>query len=190
LHRFQPIAPGKTASCTRCAAVLYRNRPRMEETALALTLAALLLFVVTNVLPLLSLRSQGGEHELHLLGASLAFWGQGYYVLAVLIELNIIIFPLVELFSLLVVLLTIRYQWKPDLAIFLYRWIRELKPWGMLEVFMLGVLVAIVKLGDLAMLIVGPAFWSFTGLIVVMAAANAILDPFCIWRKLGAGRCG
>jgi paraquat-inducible protein A len=57
----------------------------------------------------------------------------------------------------------------------------------MLEVFMLGVLVAVVKLGDLATLIVGTAFWSFAGLVLVMAAATALLDPFVVWRELGRG---
>ena len=54
----------------------------------------------------------------------------------------------------------------------------------MLEVFMLGVLVAVVKLGDLAILVIGPAFWSFAALIVCMAAATAVLDPFVVWNSL------
>ena len=184
LHRYSPVTPGKTANCSRCGTVLYRNRPAMLDSVLALTLAGLTLFVLTNVFPLLGLRAQGAEQELHLLGASLAFWDQGYPILAGLIILNIIIFPLFELLALLVVVLTIRYRWRSDMAIFLFRWMRELKPWGMLEVFMLGVLVAVVKLGDLATLIVGAAFWSFAGLILTMAAATALLDSFSVWRAL------
>lgn len=184
LHRYRPIEPGKAAACTHCGAVIYRNRPHMFETALALTVAGLILFLMTNVFPLIGLRAQGVEQELHLFGASLAFWNQEYQVLAVLIVLNIIIFPLFELLSLLVVTLTVRFRWESSLAIFLYRWMRELKPWGMLEVFMLGVLVAVVKLGELATLIVDTAFWSFAGLIVTMAAATATLDPFTVWREL------
>lgn len=184
LHRYRPVASGKTANCSRCGAVLYRSRPNMLDAVLALTLAGLTLFVLTNVFPLLGLRAQGAEQELHLLGASLAFWDQGYPILAGLIILNIIVFPLFELLTLLVVVLTIRYRWRSNMAIFLFRWMRELKPWGMLEVFMLGVLVAVVKLGDLATLIVGAAFWSFAGLILTMAAATALLDPFSVWRAL------
>lgn len=184
LHRYSPVSSGKAATCRRCGAVLYRNRPYMYETALALTLTGLFLFVLSNLFPLLGLRSQGVEQELHLLGASVAFWDQEYHVLAALIVLNIIVFPLFELLSLLIVLLTIRFGWRPPLAVFLYGWLRELKPWGMLEVFMLGVLVAVVKLGDVATLIVGSAFWSFAGLVVVMAAATATLDPFTVWRNL------
>ncbi|OQX12132.1 MAG: paraquat-inducible membrane protein A [Thiothrix lacustris] len=185
LHRYRVIASGKTANCSRCGATLYRHRPGMLTSVLALTIAGLILFALTNGFPLLGLRAQGAEQELHLLGASLAFWRQGYPMVAGLIVLNIIVFPLFELLTLLVVVLTVRYRWQPDTAIFLFRWMREFKPWGMLEVFMLGVLVAVVKLGDLATLIVGAAFWSFAGLILTMAAATALLDPFTVWRALG-----
>lgn len=188
LHRYRPIAPGKTAVCTHCGAVLYSNRARMFESALALTVAGLILFGMTNLFPLIGLRAQGVEQELHLFGASVAFWKQEYQILAMLLVLNIIVFPLFELLSLLVVTLTVRFRWESTLATFLYRWMRELKPWGMLEVFMLGVLVAVVKLGDMATLIVGVSFWSFAGLIVTMAAATAILDPFTVWRELDKTR--
>lgn len=186
LHQYQSISVGKTACCVRCGAVLYRQRSRMEEISLALTISGLLLYILSNIFPLLGLRAQNVEYELHLLGASLAFWEQDYQIIAVLVVLNIIVFPLLELFSLLVVLLTIRFAWKPRVAIVLYRWMRELKPWGMLEVFMLGILVSVVKLGSMATLIIGPAFWSFVGLVVVMAAATATLDPFTIWQRLDA----
>ena len=186
LHQYQFISVGKTACCVRCGAVLYRQRSRMEEISLALTISGLLLYILSNIFPLLGLRAQNVEYELHLLGASLAFWEQDYQIIAVLVVLNIIVFPLLELFSLLVVLLTIRFAWKPRVAIVLYRWMRELKPWGMLEVFMLGILVFVVKLGSMATLIIGPAFWSFVGLEVVMAAATATLDPFTIWQRLDA----
>lgn len=188
LHRYRPIAAGKTATCTFCGETLYRNRPHMVDKVLALTSAGLLLFVMTNFFPLLGLRAQGQEQEMHLLGASLTFWNQEYRILAGLIVLNIIVFPLFELLALLVVTLTIRNRWESSFAIFLYRWMRELKPWGMLEIFMLGLLVALVKLGDVATLIPGTALWSFAGLIVTMAAASSTLDPFTVWRELDKTR--
>lgn len=185
VHHYRPVAVGQVATCRRCNAVLYRNRPRMMETVLALTIAGLVLFSISNVWPLLGLSTQGMEQELHLFGASIAFWDQDYPIVAVLLVLNLVIFPLFELLSLLVISLTIRYRWRPQMAAFLFHWQRELRPWGMLEVFMLSILVSLVKLGTVATLIVGPAFWSFAGLIVVMAAATATLEPSSVWRELG-----
>lgn len=185
LHRYVPLAPNKTAVCSRCDAVLYRNRPRMMETVLALTLAGLVLFVISNAWPLLGLQVQGLAQELHLWGASIAFWQQGYSLVAFLLVLNLVIFPLFELLSLLIIGLTVRYRWRPQVAAWLLRWQQELRPWGMLEVFMLGILVALVKLGAMATLVMGVAFWAFAGLIVVMAAATATLEPSSVWRELG-----
>jgi len=184
VHHYRPIAPGLTATCQRCTAVLYRNRPYMFDIALAMTLTGLVLFVLSNVFPLLGLRAQGVVQELNLWQASFVFWEQEYYLLAILLFFNLIIFPLFELLALLWVLLTIRWQWQPAFALWLYRWAAHLKPWGMLEVFMLGMLVAVVKLGDLATLILGTAFWSFLFLVVSMAIASTTLDPFSVWNRL------
>ena len=184
LHYYQDISVGNTAYCVRCSGVLYRHWAHMQDSVLALTITGLILFILSNIFPLLGLRAQRVDQELHLLGASIAFWQQEYPLLSLLLLFNTILFPLAELLSLLMVLLTVRYQWQARPAIWAFRWMRQLRPWGMLEVFMLGILVAIVKLGDIATLIIGTAFWSFAALIVVMAAANALLDPFTIWRSL------
>ena len=157
----------------------------MLESTLALTLTGLMLFGLTNFFPLLGLKAQGMAQELTLWKASVTFWSQGFQLLALLLVVNLILLPLFELFTLLWVLITIRQQRSNKPARFLYRWMLKFKPWGMLEVFMLGVLVAVVKLGDLATLVVGPAFWSFAFLIVCMAAATALLDPYVVWNKLG-----
>nr|CAA6812776.1 MAG: Paraquat-inducible protein A [uncultured Thiotrichaceae bacterium] len=187
LHQYQAISRGHDATCQRCGGILYRHRARMLESALALTLTGIILFILTNFFPLLGLKAQGLVQELTLWKATITFWQQGFQLLSMLLLLNLIVFPLFELFTLLWVMLTIRFNLSTRLARYLYRWMQQLKPWGMLEVFMLGVLVAVVKLGDLAVLVIGPAFWSFAALIVCMAAATAILDPFVVWNSLKSG---
>lgn len=159
------------------------------EVALALTLTGLILFMLTNFFPLLGLKAQGLVQELTLWKATIVFWQQDFQLLSVLLFLNLIVFPLFELLTLLWVMLSIYFDVSNCFVTHLYRWMRKLKPWGMLEVFMLGVLVAVVKLGDLAILVIGPAFWSFAALIVCMAAATAVLDPFVVWNRLKPGRC-
>lgn len=184
LHYYQAIANGEEACCSRCFSVLYRQRKQMLNTSLALIITGLILFVMTNAFPLIGLRAQGITQELSIWKATSAFWAQDYYWLSALLALNLIILPLFELLGLLWVLLTIRLAWQTAWAIQIFRWLSELKPWGMLEVFMLGLLVAVVKLGDIAVLVVGPAFWSFIFLVLTMAASTAYLDRFTLWRLL------
>ncbi|MCG6864211.1 MAG: paraquat-inducible protein A, partial [Thiogranum sp.] len=64
-------------------------------------------------------------------------------------------------------------------------WISHLEPWGMLDVFMLGVLVAFVKLGNMATMHTGLSLFAFCGLIAVSAAAAAAFEPRLLWRRLG-----
>lgn len=182
--QYQSIANGEEARCSRCFSMLYKQRKAMLETSLALVSTGLILFVMTNAFPLIALRAQGITQELTIWKATAAFWEQGYYWLSALLAFNLIIFPLFELVGLLWIFLTIRYHWQPQLAIQIFRWLNEVKPWGMLEVFMLGLLVALVKLGDLAVLVIGPAFWSFIFLVLAMAASSAYLDSFTIWQAL------
>ncbi|MFM2318217.1 MAG: hypothetical protein RLZZ215_838 [Pseudomonadota bacterium] len=184
LHYYQAIANGEEACCSRCFSVLYRQRKQMLNTSLALIITGLILFIMTNAFPLIGLRAQGITQELSIWKATSAFWAQDYYWLSALLALNLIILPLFELLGLLWVLLTIRLAWQPAWAIQIFRWLSELKPWGMLEVFMLGLLVAVVKLGDIAVLVVGPAFWSFIFLVLTMAASTVYLDRFTLWRLL------
>lgn len=183
-YHYQAIANGEEARCSRCFSVLYRQRKSMLKASLALIITGLILFVITNAFPLIALRAQGITQELTIWRATAAFWEQGYYWLSALLAFNLIIFPLFELLGLLWILLTIRFAWQSQFSIQVFRWLSEVKPWGMLEVFMLGLLVAVVKLGDIAVLVIGPAFWAFIFLVLSMAASSANLDSQTIWQAL------
>ena len=65
-----------------------------------------------------------------------------------------------------------------------FRWVERLQPWAMMEVYLLGVIVAYVKLQDLATVHLGVALYAFVGTIILMAAADARFEPHAIWRRL------
>lgn len=185
LHRYRMLGKRQQACCIRCGSHLYRHRPNMIQKHLALCLSCLILLVMTYFFPLIALKVQGMVQELTLLRAVEAFWSEGWYSLALLSGLNIIVLPLLELAVLFWVFFTLQWHWSVRPAIVLFRWLTAIKPWVMLEVFMLGALVAMVKLGDMAEVVIGTAFWSFAALIIVMAMNNSLLDSTTIWRELG-----
>lgn len=102
-----------------------------------------------------------------------------------LLALNLLILPLLELIITGWILFTLQLKWRAQTALTLFRYLREFKPWGMLEVFMLGTIVAVVKLGDLASLVMGTAFAAFALHIIVVAALHTVFEPFWVWRSLG-----
>ena len=183
-YHHRPLEPGDAAACARCGEVLYVHRPGMIGAALALVLTGLVLFGLSNAFPLLGLRVKGAYLEISLLDACLAYWHEGYLALAGLLCLTLMVVPLFELAAMAVVLLSVRLGRGGRPASLLFRWVHTVRAWSMLEVFMLGLLVALVKLGDLATIMVGPAFWSICGLILVLAALKVTVDPFTIWTRL------
>ena len=104
-------------------------------------------------------------------------------VLVSAVLLTTIISPLVQLTGLFYVLLPLKLDRLPPAVWRVFRWVRKLQPWSMLEVFMLGILVALVKLAKMADIVPGISLFCFLGLIYVLAAISAALDPHSVWEK-------
>ncbi len=105
--------------------------------------------------------------------------------LAVAVFVTSILAPALMIASSLYVVLAVRFKLRLPGARQALAWISHLEPWGMLDVFMLGVLVAFVKLGNMATMHMGLSLYAFCGLIGVAAAATAAFEPHLLWQQLG-----
>ena len=185
LQRGIALSPGKGARCVRCGAKLYRSPHAGTDLALALTLTAAIIFIVANVYPVVGVNIQGTRHDTTLMGAALTLWNQEMTLIAILVFLTTLLFPAVEIVFILHLLLALKTGRRPaDLAICM-RILHGVSPWGMVEVFLLGVLVALVKLTHFATVIPGLALWSFGVLIPLLAAVASSLDSHDLWERLG-----
>lgn len=183
LHHIKPLPDGGVAQCTRCGAVLYRQKRDSLDRTLSLTIAALILFVVANTYPFLALKSGGLVKQTTLITGTKELYAQGMEALALLVLFTSILAPLVHLVGMLYVLLPLKFNRLPRSLPRVFRLVQRLQPWGMLEVFMLGILVSVVKLAKMAKIVPGIALYSFLVLIFVMAASSASLDPHLIWKR-------
>lgn len=170
--------------CPRCGMLVRRTVSHGLEKALALSSTGIILFFIANVFPFMSLNARGQIQESTLVSGSVELYKANQPLLAGLVLLTTIIFPLLDLVGMLYVLWPLRFGKVAPGAVRLYRYLRTLRPWGMLEIFMLGVLVALVKLGDLATVVPGIALYSFALLIFVLAAASYVIDPAWVWEQL------
>lgn len=185
LHRIVQLAPGSKALCARCAAPLYRHVPDSLDRACALYLAALMLWAMANAFPFVSLKLGGRVEENLMLSGPLALAREGMPELGLLVFLTSILFPLLTIAGSLWVLLPLRFGWRfPGIAP-AYRMVRLLNPWSLVGVFMLGLLVSLVKLLDLADVVPGTGLYAFAGLLLATAAANANMDHDAIWPRVG-----
>ncbi len=185
LHRVEPLPHGGVAKCRRCGAVLYRDKPDSLDRTLALTIAGLILFVVANVFPFLAFKIQGQMTQTTLSTGIKELYAQDMVLVALLVLLTCIVVPLVQLLGMLYVLLPIKFNRMPWKLPLVFRFLESLQPWSMMEVFMLGILVSLVKLGKMATIVPGLALWSFAVLIIVLAGATFTLDSKAVWDKLG-----
>jgi len=185
----EPTVPdGGSAICRRCGGTLFRRHRQTVEITLALSISGAILFVVANVYPFLSFELQGQVAQTTLRSGVSALWGQGRYAVSGLVFLTTMLAPASQIALLLFVLAPIHFGWPSRGAIPVFRWLERVRAWSMMEVFLIGILVAIVKLSDMADIVPGLALWAFALLIPVLAGAFVFLDSEVVWRQLEAAR--
>ena len=188
LQKIQHMPEDGVVKCCRCKAVLRRRQriaPEQSiEHTLALVFTAIILLIVANAFPILHLQVAGHEMSATLFAGVQHFLSHDMKALAALVFLTSIGAPLLQLGSLLYILLPLYLKKTPWQAPHVYRFIRFITSWSMLEVFMLGILVSMVKLGGMATVAPGIGLWAFGSLIFLLAAIVASSDSEIIWEKI------
>lgn len=188
LQRVATVPPRGAARCVRCGGLLFRHREDSLRRSLALTLAGLILFIISNSFPILTFKFEGQAEATTLISGVRALYHQGMWGLAGVVLLTSFMVPLFQICGNLYIFLPLNLNRVPWKASGTFRFILGLQPWGMMEVFLLGVLISIVKLAKLASIVPGTALYAFGALIVVLAAAAASLDTHMVWDRLGTAR--
>jgi len=111
-------------------------------------------------------------------------WAQGQEPVAVLVAITTIGAPLLEIGLVLYVLAPLGLGRPAPGWVRAFRWLAHVRSWSMMEVFLIGILVSLVKLADMATIVPGLALWAFALLIPVLAAATAALDPELVWSRI------
>jgi paraquat-inducible protein A len=188
LQREAALPQGGVAHCGRCGAELYRSHPHSLERALALTAGAIVLFVIANSFPIIGLQLDGQVIQTTLFNTVRALWDEEMESVAALVFVTTIAMPALQLFAVAYLLLPLRLGYVPAHFTLVFRTLQTVRPWGMVEVFMLGVLVSLVKLAHLAGVVAGIALWSFAALMLVMAGISAVFDARGLWARASALR--
>lgn len=184
LHVAEPLPEGTAANCARCGAVLYQNRPASLARATAFSLTALMLMVVVHSFPFLIMDAASIRTKLNLVSAANALIHGGSPILGIALALFTIIAPISMASGLIYVCGPLMFGRIAPGAIHVAKWLNRTEPWNMIEVFLLGVLVSLLKLGKVADVHFGLGFWAFAALMVCMAGAMAGIDRDELWDRL------
>jgi paraquat-inducible protein A len=186
VQTMEPLRPGTAAECMRCGSfVAVRRSGRSLEVTAALSLAALILYVPANVYPIMRMYLYGGYSENTVWDGVVALMRSDQWFVAVIVFVASMVIPLVKLAGLFSLVLTARMGWGRRLRsrTQLYKLIDAIGPWAMLDVFLLAVLVALVKLNTWALILPGPGLLAFTAMVVLTMLASAAFDPKLIWER-------
>lgn len=172
------------AGCIRCGTVLRRTRAHPLSHGLALTFAALVLFVVLWTTMLMRVSSSGIVHESDLLAGPMELIKRGLWPVGLVVGFTTAFAPLSKLLAMVYVLVGLQMARPPPFIGGVFLFARKMSIWAMLDVLLLGVFVAYTKLGDLVHIEVGPAVYALGLLTVVMLWADTALDPDTVWDQI------
>jgi paraquat-inducible protein A len=184
LQRMPALPPGGTARCARCGRTLGINRPGSLDRSMALSVAALVAFLLANLEPLLEVSVSGLTSTTTILGGAQAMWRQGEMVTAVLVAFFVVVAPAVDIVFMLAVLLASRRPPAPRWVGALLRWTEMSSVWSMVGVMMLGILVSLVKIASLATVEPGIGIFAVGALVFLLAAMSASFEPSEVWSRV------
>ncbi len=179
------LTDGEIARCTRCGAEMDRNAQQRRKHLLPLTIASLIIFIIANVFPIVEMELQGLHSQTTLVGAVLSLTTEGISLVALLVLATTILFPFMQMLILFYLLVPSKDNAhlsadRPGFSV-LIRLMQALRPWGMIEVFLLGVLVALIKLSNMATIIPGIALWAFC-MLTIMLTVVVSFNPRYLWQ--------
>jgi paraquat-inducible protein A len=173
-------------ACPRCGAALHERKPNSIARTWALVVAAIILYIPANVLPMTVTSALGTVQADTIMSGVIYFIHSGSYEIAAVIFIASVFVPLLKLLILIGLLLSVqfRWRWSPRDRTSLYRLTEAVGRWSMLDVYVVTILVALVKLGAVASIEAGPAAVFFAAVVVITMIAAESFDPRLIWDTL------
>jgi paraquat-inducible protein A len=178
------LADGERAACPRCGHLLSARIPDGLERGLSFAIAAAVLLVLANAFPFLALQSSGLENVMTLPRAAVEIYREGYAAMAFVVFSVIIVIPAIMLVAVTALLVPLRQERKASWLVPAGRLLFTLSAWSMVEVFVVGVIVSLVKIGSMATVVFGFSFWSYVAFTICFTAAMASLDRFDVWERI------
>lgn len=202
------VPAGCDALCPRCGCVIWEGRPDSALRGLTLSLCGLILFVPAMILPLMTMEKLGMKSAGNILQGIWSLWQGGHEPLSLLVLACAVIAPVTELsLTFLVCAYLGLHSWLktphksrrrdalvrrelPRHAHLVNQMLRlnhHVREWAMLEVLMMGVLVSLVKLRDMATLVLGPGMYCFAGLLGFAVCMRWLVNEHELWQEFEDG---
>jgi paraquat-inducible protein A len=178
------VAAADSARCPRCGFALHARKPQSLQRTAAYLVAAAVLYLPANTLPIMATASTLAGRESHtILGGIIELWHTGSWDLALIVFIASIAVPILKIAALTLLAFTAlrKSRWRQAERAKLYRVLETVGHWSMLDVFVVVLLVGMVRFGAFANVEPGPGLLAFGGVVVLTMLASASFDPRLIW---------
>jgi paraquat-inducible protein A len=184
LQRVPPLAPGARARCARCASTLVSRPLDPIDRPLALVVAAAIAYLVANLAPLMGLSAVGRYSDTTITGGAYQLWEHGEPLTALVVAFCAVVAPGAYILFMLVVLLAARRPPVPAWIGRMLRWASSVEPWSMSEVMILGILVALIKIAEVATVEPGAGIYAVGALVVLLSAISVTFEVSEVWERV------
>ncbi|MES2437660.1 MAG: paraquat-inducible protein A [Verrucomicrobiota bacterium] len=185
-HTCGKVSPVTLGHCPRCGSHLHLRKPDSIQRTVALMAAATALYIPANILPIMTVVELGTVTENTIISGMLAFWRQGAYPIALVIFTASILIPLLKIVALTWLCLAAsgKLHPSPTMLAKIYWFTELLGRWSMVDIFVVGILVALVQLGNYMTITPGPGALAFAGVVVLTMFAAMSFEPRLLWDRL------
>lgn len=185
VYTLRKPARGERSVCSRCHTVLISPRRRAGMQIITVSLTVVILIFAAAIFPFMSINVGGAGNQVSLVDAALAFQGGPLFVVSLVTLALILFFPMARMLLVIYVLTPLVFDRPPARSAKLAFLLSEkLRPWSMAEIFVLGCAVSLIKISDLAQVSLGPAFWMFAVLVVLVVVQDTFMCRWSVWNEL------
>lgn len=187
-HTCGKTSPVTMGTCPRCGSHLHLRKPQSVQRTVALMIAAAALYIPANVLPVMTVVELGDVEATTIVAGMVTFWKNGAYPIALVIFIASILIPFLKIAALTWLCLAAsgKLQPSPSLLGKVYWFTELLGRWSMVDIFVVGILVALVQLGNYMTIRPGPGAVAFAGVVLLTMLAALSFDPRLLWDRLEA----
>ena len=178
------VPDGHYSACGRCGNVLSKSYTDSIDRVLALSFAGLLLYLPAMFLPLMTLSSLGLKEKGSVVDTCFGFYQNGYVLVSVITFVTAVIVPFLKFFLPFVTALSLKLGQNRPFLIPAFKFHKHLEEWGMVEIYLLGILITLIKMGDVASIDFNLGFFCFIGLVLLSMAVSVYMDRRLFWYRL------
>lgn len=182
--------PKNHCLCPRCGARLHVRRLRSMQRCWALCVAATLLLIPANILPIMTVINFGQGNPDTIISGVVKLWQSGLWGIASVVFIASVIVPFIKIAILVALMLVVHWRLplSPTQCMSLYRFVHVIGRWSMLDLFMISILATVVHMGNIALVEAGPGATAFAAVVVLTMLAANQLDPRLLWDQLDPQR--